>query len=158
MARFGSVYEHSPWVAEAAWRERPFRSLLELQGAMERAVSAASDERKMDLILAHPDLARKAAVAGELTVESEREQASAGLDQLSPEEYEAFNGMNHLYQERFGMPLIFCVREHTRESILKGAEERLSNSREEEIETALAEISKIARLRLEDLVEEGGKR
>ena len=158
MARFGSVYEHSPWVAEAAWRERPFRSLLELQGAMERGVSAASDERKMDLILAHPDLAGKAAVAGEVTVESEREQASAGLDRLSPEEYEALNGMNRLYRERFGMPLIFCVREHTRESILKGAEERLSNSREEEIETALAEISKIARLRLEDLVEEGGKR
>ena len=158
MARFGGVYEHSPWIAEAAWHERPFRGLSELRGAMERAVNAASDERKMELILAHPDLAGKAAVAGELTVESEREQTSAGLDRLSPEEYEAFTGMNRSYRERFGMPLIFCVREHTKESILKGAEERLGNTREEEMETALDEISKIARLRLEDLVEEGGKR
>jgi 2-oxo-4-hydroxy-4-carboxy-5-ureidoimidazoline decarboxylase len=134
------VYEHSPWVAEAAWHERPFRSLSELHGAMERAVNVAPDERKMELIRAHPDLAGKAAVAGELTVKSEREQASAGLNRLSPEEYEAFTGMNHSYRERFGMPLIFCVREHTKEAILKGAEERLGNTREEEIETALAEI------------------
>lgn len=152
------MYEHSPWVAEAAWREHPFRNLSELHEAMERAVNAASDERKMELVRAHPDLAGKAAVTGELTPESEREQASAGLDRLSPEEYEAFTGMNRLYREKFGMPLIFCVREHSRGSILKGAEERLGNSREQEIETALAEISKIARLRLEDLVEEGGKR
>lgn len=158
MARFGGVYEHSPWIAEAAWRERPFRSLSELHGVMERAVNAATGERKMELIRAHPDLAGKAAVAGELTPESEREQASAGLNRLSPEEYEAFTGMNRSYQEKFGMPLIFCVREHTKESILKGAEERLGNSREQEIETALAEISKIARLRLGDLIKEGGKR
>ena len=158
MTRFGGVYEHSPWVAEGAWHERPFRSLSELHGTMERAVNVASDERKMDLILAHPDLAGKAAVPGELTPESEREQASAGLNRLSPEEYEAFTETNHLYREKFGMPLIFCVREHTKESILKGAEELLANAREEEIETALAETSKIARLRLGDLVEEGGKR
>jgi OHCU decarboxylase len=158
VARFGGVYEHSPWVAEEAWRERPFRSLPELYGVMDRAVNAASDERKMELIRAHPDLAGKAAVAGALTPESEREQASAGLDRLSPEEFEAFTEKNRLYREKFSMPLIFCVREHTKESILKEAEERLGNSREQEIETALAEISKIARLRLEDLVEEGGKR
>src|ERR687893_291475 len=158
VARFGGVYEHSPWVAEGAWHERPFCSLSELHGAMERAVNAASDERRVELIRAHPDLAGKAAVAGELTPESEREQASAGLNRLSPEEYEAFTGMNRSYQEKFGMPLIFYVREHTKESILKGAEERLANAKEEEIETALAEISKIARLRLGDLVKEGGKR
>ena len=158
VARFGGVYEHSPWVAEAAWCERPFRGLSELHGAMESAVNAASDERKMELIRAHPDLVGKAAVAGELTPESEREQASAGLDRLSPEEYEAFTEMNRSYREKFGMPLIFCAREHSKESILKAAEQRRGNSKEEEIEVALAEISKIARLRLEDLVEEGGKR
>jgi 2-oxo-4-hydroxy-4-carboxy-5-ureidoimidazoline decarboxylase len=158
VARFGGVYENSPWIAEAAWRERPFHSLSELHGAMESAVNVASEERKMELIRAHPDLAGKAVVAGELTPESEREQASAGLDRLSPEEYEAFTETNYLYREKFGMPLIFCVREYSKESILKGAEERLGNSREEEVETALVEISKIARLRLGDLVEEGGKR
>jgi 2-oxo-4-hydroxy-4-carboxy-5-ureidoimidazoline decarboxylase len=158
VARFGGAYEHSPWVAEGAWYERPFRCLYELHQAMDRAVNAASDERKMELIRAHPDLVGKAAVAGELTPESEREQASAGLDRLSPEEYEAFTQMNRSYRKKFGMPLIFCVREHSKDSILKAAEQRLGNSKEEEIEMALAEISKIARLRLEDLVEEGGKR
>lgn len=158
VARFGGVYEHSPWVAEAAWCERPFRGLSELHAAMESAVNAASDERKMELIRAHPDLVGKAAVAGELTPESEREQASAGLNRLSPEEYEALTQMNRSYREKFGMPLIFCVREHSKGSILKAAEQRRGNSKEEEIEMALAEISKIARLRLEDLIEEGGKR
>ena len=158
VARFGGVYEHSPWVAEAAWCERPFRGLSELHAAMESAVNAASDERKIALIRAHPDLVGKAAVAGELTPESEREQASARLNRLSPEEYEAFTQMNRSYREKFGMPLIFCVREHSKDSILKAAEQRLDNSKEEEIEMTLAEISKIARLRLEDLVQEGGKR
>ena len=158
VARFGGVYEHSPWVAEAAWCERPFRGLSELHAAMESAVNAASDERKIELIRAHPDLVGKAAVAGELTPESEREQASARLNRLSPEEYEAFTQMNRSYREKFGMPLIFCVREHSKDSILKAAEQRLDNSKEEEIEMTLAEISKIARLRLEDLIEEGGKR
>jgi 2-oxo-4-hydroxy-4-carboxy-5-ureidoimidazoline decarboxylase len=158
VARFGGVYEHSPWVAEAAWCERPFRGLSELHAAMESAVNAASDERKIELIRAHPDLVGKAAVAGELTPESEREQASARLNRLSPEEYEAFTQMNRSYREKFGMPLIFCVREHSKGSILKAAEQRRGNSKEEEIEMTLAEISKIARLRLEDLIEEGGKR
>lgn len=151
------MYERSPWVAEEAWHERPFLSLSELHGTMVRAVNAAFDERKMALILAHPDLAGKAAIAGELTPESEREQASAGLDRLSKEEYEAFTEANRLYREKFKMPLIFCVREHTKESILRAARERLNNSKEEEVETALADISKIARLRLKDLVEEGGR-
>lgn len=132
--------------------------MSELQEAMERAVNAASHERKMNLILAHPDLAGKAAVAGELTVESEREQASAGLDRLTPEEYEAFTEKNRLYREKFGMPLIFYVGVHTKESILREAEERLVSTKEREIEMALAEITKIARLRLGGLIEEGGKR
>ena len=106
----------------------------------------------MALILAHPDLAGKAAVAGELTPESRDEQASAGLDRLTPEEYEAFTRMNADYRERFGFPMIVCVREHTKESILQNAASRLGNSREEEVEVALGEIAKIARLRLRELV------
>jgi OHCU decarboxylase len=107
----------------------------------------------MALILAHPDLAGKAAVAGELTPESTREQASAGLDRLTPEEYEAFTRLNIGYREKFGFPMIVCVREHTKESILAQAEARMEHSREQEIEVALGEIAKIARLRLQDLVE-----
>ncbi len=154
VSRFGSVFESSPWVAEGAWRERPFGGLSELHEAFVRAMHAAPRERRMDLIRAHPDLAGKAAVAGELTPESKGEQASAGLDRLTPQEYEAFTKMNADYRERFGFPMIVCVREHTRDSILQNAESRLENSREEEIEVALGEIAKIARLRLRDLVEE----
>ena len=152
VSRFGSVFESSPWVAEEAWRERPFLHRSELHEAFVRSVYDAPRQRQMDLIRAHPDLAGKAAVAGELTPESEGEQASAGLDRLTPEEYEAFTKMNADYRRRFGFPMIVCVREHTKESILHNAVSRLENSREEEVEVALGEIAKIARLRLQDLV------
>jgi 2-oxo-4-hydroxy-4-carboxy-5-ureidoimidazoline decarboxylase len=165
VSRLGSVFESSPWVAERAWGSRPFGSFFELHGAMVEAVDEASEERRMDLIRAHPDLAGRAAVAGELTPESTSEQASAGLDRLTPEEYEAFTKMNTNYRERFGFPMIVCVREHTKmpstayeiptltkESILRNAKDRLKNSREEEVEVALGEIAKIARLRLMELV------
>jgi OHCU decarboxylase len=152
--RLGPVYEHSPWVAEEAYGARPFDGIDGLHGAMVRAVEAAPEGRRMALILAHPDLAGRAAMAGELTLASKSEQASAGLDALSPREYREFHRLNDAYKEKFGFPLIFAVREHSKETILAGAERRLEHSRSEEIETALAEISKIARLRLEDLVEQ----
>jgi 2-oxo-4-hydroxy-4-carboxy-5-ureidoimidazoline decarboxylase len=158
VARLGSVFESSSWVAERAWGSRPFGSFAELYGAMAAVVSEASVERQMTLIRAHPDLAGKAAVAGELTPESTGEQASAGLDRLTQEEYEAFTEMNRAYRERFGFPMIVCVREHTKESILRDAGSRLGNSREAEVERALGEIAKIARLRLKDLVEQEGGR
>ena len=153
--KFASLYESSPWVAEVAWHGRPFGDLPELHEAFVRAVYEAPRERQMALIRAHPDLAGKAAVAGELTRESKGEQTSAGLDRLTPEEYESFTEMNTSYREKFGFPFIVCVREHTRETILADAETRLGRSRSEEIETALGEIAKIARLRLRDLVEAG---
>ena len=154
-ARFGSIFEHSPWAAVRAWRERPFDGLVGLHGAFERAMFEAPFERRLALIRAHPDLAGKAALAGELTPESTREQASAGLDRLSPEEYEAFTRTNREYHERFGFPLVIAVRGHTRETILAEAAARLKRSRPQEVETALAEISKIALLRLRDRVESG---
>ena len=153
VSKFGSLYERSPWVAERAWNARPFASLDDLCGAMVEAVRAAPEERKMALIRAHPDLAGKAAVAGELTRESEGEQASAGLDRLSAEKYRAFASMNRDYREKFGFPMIVAVKRHgSKESILRNARERLGNSRETEIETALGEIHEIARLRLEDAI------
>ena len=151
VARYGSLFEHSPWVAEQAWRSRPFGSVEEMWRAFEDAMYAAPWERQMDLIRAHPDLAGKAAVAGELTQESRREQASAGLDRLSPGEFEAFTRMNREYREKFGLPMVVCVREHTKESILENVRSRLENPRDEEIRTALAEISKISHYRLLDL-------
>ncbi len=156
VARFGSLYEHSPWVAAGAWRERPFGDLSELHGTFQRVVRDAPPERQLDLIRAHPDLAGKAAIAGDLTPESTREQASAGLNRLTPEEYEkAFTKANREYRERFGFPLIIAAREYTKETILAEGEARLKHSRSEEIETALSEIAKIAYLRLQDQVEPG---
>jgi 2-oxo-4-hydroxy-4-carboxy-5-ureidoimidazoline decarboxylase len=157
----GSVYEHSPWVAERAWRESPFEGPEDLRRALWRAVDEAPRGRQLDLIRAHPDLAGKAAVAGELTPESEREQSSAGLDRLSPEEYERFTDVNTAYRERFGFPMVVYVREHTKDSILAQAEARLANTREREVGTALEEIRKIAASRLEELIVsegEGGRR
>lgn len=150
---FGSVFERSSWVAEGAWEKWPFEDLDGLHAAFVRTVHDAPEGRRVALIRAHPDLAGKAALAGELTEESANEQASAGLDRLSPEEYERFHRLNAAYREKFGLPYVVCVRDNTRETIFAGAERRLSNPREEEIEAALGEIARISRLRLEDLVE-----
>ena len=154
LAAFGSIFEHSPWVAAGAWREGPFDGLGSLHGAFEKVMFEAPDERRLALIRAHPDLAGRAAIAGELTPESAREQASAGLDELTPGEYEAFTSANREYRERFGFPLVIAVRGHTKETILAEAERRIGRPRSAEVEAALAEISKIALLRLRDRVEE----
>lgn len=155
VARFGGVLEDSPHFASGAWHAGPFRDVEDLGRAFRDVMHAAPDGEKLALVRAHPDLAGKAAVAGELSSESAGEQSSAGLDRLSPDQYGAFTRMNAAYREKFGIPMIVCVREHTRESILQNAEARLGNTREEEFWTALGEISKIADLRLRDLVEDG---
>ena len=158
VARFGSLFEHSPWVAEEGWRSRPFGSVEEMWRAFEDAMYAAPRERQLDLIRAHPDLAGKAAVASELTQESAREQASAGLNRLSPGEFEMFTRMNREYREKFSLPMVVCVREHTKESILENVQSRLGNCRDEEIRMALTEISKISHYRLLDIVEKEEER
>jgi OHCU decarboxylase len=150
----GSLFEHSPWVAEAAWRRGPFGSVAELGAALEAAIREAPRERQLDLIRAHPELAGREAQQRTLTAESADEQASAGLDRLTAEELEALRRLNRSYRERFGFPLIVCVREHTKDSIMAWGAARLEHSREEEIDIALGEITKIARLRLADLVTE----
>jgi 2-oxo-4-hydroxy-4-carboxy-5-ureidoimidazoline decarboxylase len=158
VAKFGSLYEHSPWVAEGASEERPFGSLSEMHGAFKRALREASHEHRLSLIKAHPDLAGKAARSGDLTPESTQEQASVGLDRLSQEEYETFTKLNDAYKEKFDFPMIFAVREHTKKTILESAEARLQNSREEEVDKALEEINKIAGYRLWETIEEGERK
>jgi OHCU decarboxylase len=149
--RYGGLFEHSPWVAEDAWEKRPFEDREDLMGKLAQAMYEAPRERQLALIRAHPDLAGRAAVEGTLTPDSRREQASAGLDRLSPDEYEHFTRANTAYRQRFGFPFVVCVREHDKASILASAEARLQNDPETELRTALGEIAKIARLRLEDL-------
>jgi 2-oxo-4-hydroxy-4-carboxy-5-ureidoimidazoline decarboxylase len=150
--RLGSIFESSPWIAAQAWEARPFSSVEHLHAAMCAVIYGASPEQKVALIQAHPDLVGRAALAGTLSAESTREQVSAGLDRLSPAEIDTFQRLNARYRERFGFPFVICARENKKESILAGFAARLANSREEEIEAALQEIAKIARLRLLDTV------
>jgi len=151
VARYGAIFERSPWVARAAWPRAPFASVDELHGAMVAAVRAAPREDQLALIRAHPELAGREAAAGELTGASTREQASAGLNRLTASELDSWRALNRAYFDRFGFPLVVCVREHTKASILAWAQERLANDPDEEVEIALEEIAKIARLRLDEV-------
>jgi 2-oxo-4-hydroxy-4-carboxy-5-ureidoimidazoline decarboxylase len=150
---FGGAFEHAPWLAELAFAAGPFRSIEALHGAMVDAMRGAPRERQLALIRAHPDLAGRAAIAGELTAASSAEQAGAGLDRCAPEEFARFQELNHRYREEFGFPFILAVKGRTRGEILAAFERRLGNSPEAEFEEALSQIARIARLRLEDLVE-----
>ncbi len=151
-AALGGIFEHSSWVAKAASARRPFATLAALHDAMTAAVRAASDEKKLALVKAHPDLAGKAARAGALTADSTSEQASVGLDRLSEVEFERFTTLNDGYQGKFGIPFIICVRRHTKDSILSEFERRLTQDQSGAIDTALGEIFRIAALRLDSQV------
>jgi 2-oxo-4-hydroxy-4-carboxy-5-ureidoimidazoline decarboxylase len=152
IAALADIYEHSPWVAEAASAQRPFATLKALHEAMAAAVRNASPEAKLTLVKAHPDLAGKAARAGTLTADSTNEQASAGLDRLSEAEFARFHTLNNAYQNKFGIPFIVCVRRHTKDSILNEFERRLVQNNADAFDTALAEIFRIAALRLDQRV------
>jgi OHCU decarboxylase len=148
----GPVFEHSPWIAEAAWDKKPFAGLEHLHRTLCETVNHAGTDKQLALIRAHPDLVGRIALAGGLTKESTKEQAGAGLDRLAPAEIELFQKNNAAYQNRFGFPFVICARLNKKEAILAGFERRLGNSREQEIKTALEEIFKIAELRLWDLI------
>ncbi len=152
VAKLGDIFEHSPWIAARAWSARPFASVAALHGAMCGVVRRATRDEQVALIAAHPDLVGRAAAAGSLTPASREEQASAGLDRLAPAEIETFATLNAVYRARFGFPFVICVRENRKAAILEGMRTRIRNARETEIATALAEIAKIAKLRLESTV------
>jgi len=152
-AALADIYEHAPWVAQAVADKRPFPTLASLHAAMEAAVRAQPPDRQLELVRAHPDLAGKAARAGDLTAHSRAEQSSAGLDAMPEREFEAFHRLNGAYRDRFGFPFIICVRRHTRRSILAQFERRLAHHRADEIAAAVAEIGRIAALRLDERVE-----
>jgi urate oxidase len=155
VARFGGVFEHSPWIAEAA-HDRGLTaghdSAEGLHAAMVAVMRAAGDEARMALIRAHPDLAGKLAAAGRLTAESTGEQASAGLDRLTDEERAEFMRLNGAYQARFGFPFIIAVRGRTKDEIRAAFVSRLENDAPAEFAEALRQIERIALLRLKDLL------
>jgi len=155
VTRYGGVYEHSPWVAEAlcaqgigAADDQPDA----LAARMAAIVEAAGRERQSALLSAHPELAGKLAIAGSLTPESRIEQASARLDQCSPLEFARFQELNAAYSARFGFPFIIAVRGLQRAEILAAFERRVDNNKADEFREALDQVHKIARLRLATMV------
>jgi 2-oxo-4-hydroxy-4-carboxy-5-ureidoimidazoline decarboxylase len=142
IAHYGGVFEHSPWVAARAAQMLPLPSL---HAGLMKVVMDATSEEQLALIRAHPELAGRAAVDGTLTEASAAEQASAGLDRLSQEEFDRFHALN----AKFDFPFIICVRLTNKAGILDAMERRLANDREAEVAEALAQIGEIVRLRLE---------
>ncbi len=151
--RYGGIYEHSPWVAQETHEiAGEIEDVGELATVFAMCVEQATNDRKLALIRAHPDLAGKASISDELTEESTVEQASAGIDQCSEEEYQQFQELNDQYKDRFGFPFVMAVRDSDRQEILAAFQRRLENDGQTEFDTAIREIHKIARLRLQVLV------
>lgn len=147
-AAVGDVFELAPWVAKAAHARRPFATVSDLHAAMMGAVRAAPREQQLAFVRNHPDLAGKAARAGDVTDDSRREQASAGLDTLSDEEFTRFHRLNDAYKAKFGFPFMICVRRHTRDSILSEFERRLGRDETTEFAQAMQEVFYVTRLRI----------
>ncbi len=154
-ARFSHVFEYSAWISEAAFDAGLPADATTAEGlhrALCAVLRAAPRERKQALIEAHPDLAGRLARAGRLTSDSIREQSSVGLDRLSDEEYERFTTLNAAYREKFGIPFIMAVKGHTKEDILECFRRRIMNDAETEFADALAQIERIALLRLKGIL------
>jgi OHCU decarboxylase len=144
----GWVFEHSPWVAERAWHYRPFASCAHLSERMNREVAAASVDEQLALLRAHPDLGTRAKISSS----SAGEQAGAGLDRLTAEEYERLLALNGAYHEKFGFPFLCAVKGSDKVAILEALERRLGADREDEFQEALRQVYRIARFRLESVV------
>ncbi len=149
LKRYGAIYEHSPWIAEAAFKDVGDAPVERLHAAMKKAVEQGTHEQQLALIRAHPDLAGRLGQA--LTRESTMEQKGAGLDQCSPEEFAEFTKLNDAYKKKFDFPFIIAVKGHNRQSILENFRARIHNDLEAEFRAALEQIHKIARFRLEAL-------
>ena len=149
----GGVFEHSPWVAEGTYAARPFASVDALHAAMVAVVERASPAQQLALIRAHPELAGKAAIRRELTAASNAEQAGAGLSACSPEEFAKLQSLNARYNATFGFPFILAVKGYDRAGVIAEFERRVGRSAVEERAESLRQIARIARLRLQSLLE-----
>jgi 2-oxo-4-hydroxy-4-carboxy-5-ureidoimidazoline decarboxylase len=148
VATLGWVFEHSPWVAERAWALVPFSDLGHLHDAMRQVVSSASKEEQLMLLHAHPDLGERARMSNA----SSKEQSGAGLDNLSPDEYQRLKRLNAEYREKFGFPFLYAVKGNTKYDILQALEQRLRNNATEEFQQALEQVYRIALFRLQGMI------
>ena len=152
VAILGGVFEHSPWVAQRAFGERPFANVGALHAAMVAAMTRAPESEQLALLRAHPELAGKAAVRGELTADSTKEQSGAGLSQCSPAEFAYLTELNRRYNEKFGFPFILAVKGYDRAGIIREFARRVEQDRPTEFGECLAQIARITRFRLDALV------
>ena len=155
VARFGGVFEHSPWIAERAYDAGGLQETPTAEGvhvALVGQFRAASASEQLGVLRAHPDLAGKLAIAGDLTEDSRNEQAGAGLDRLSADEHVRFTALNTNYTDKFGFPFIIAVKGLSKDDILAAFESRIDNTPEQEFETALRQVERIALLRLTALL------
>jgi 2-oxo-4-hydroxy-4-carboxy-5-ureidoimidazoline decarboxylase len=152
VARLGAIYEHSPWVADAAWLSRPFGSAAQLHSAMQEAVLKSEPAKQLQLVRAHPQLLGRLARPEQLTAASRHEQAASGLDRCSADELDSLHRLNRAYSQRFGFPFVIAVRGLDPAQVIAQMTARLNNGAEQELMTCLNEIGRIARFRLEDLV------
>jgi 2-oxo-4-hydroxy-4-carboxy-5-ureidoimidazoline decarboxylase len=151
LAVYGQLFDHSPWVVERAWDKRPFADAGALQRAFLAVIAEATADERRALAGAHPELADKVAIARGLTAASAKEQASAGLDRLTPDEYETFHALNRAYRDKHGFPFIICVQLNDRAAILAAMEARLDRDSEAELDEAMTQVGLISRLRLADI-------
>ena len=147
-AALGDIFEHSPWVADAAWAVRPFGSVRALHEAMMDGVRASSKARQIEFLRGHPPLSGSAVRAGSMTSDSIAEQKSAGLEALSATEEQTLDRLNRAYEARHGFPFIVCVRHYTRAGIFAEFESRTSREPAQELAEALRQVGFITRLRL----------
>ena len=148
VAAIGWVFEHSPWVAERAWDQRPFASFEALHSSMVAIVDAAGEPAQLALLRAHPDLGARA----KMSEASVGEQAGAGLDSLTPQEFERLHALNGDYRARFGFPFLFAVKGASKHEVVAALERRRFAARDEELAEAQRQVARIARFRLEDII------
>lgn len=151
VARFGGVYERSPWVAEQAWGARPFAGRMALEQAMQEVVRTSGRQRQLELIGLHPRLGTRLRLSGY----SREEQSGAGLLSAAPEELEELARLNAAYEARFGFPFILAVRSASVRQILDSCRARIDHAAASEFDESLRQVFRIAHFRLSDLVDDG---
>ncbi|XP_023324310.1 2-oxo-4-hydroxy-4-carboxy-5-ureidoimidazoline decarboxylase isoform X3 [Eurytemora carolleeae] len=149
---FENIVEHSPMVGEELDRLRPFSSSNQFLQLVDIVIKSLPNCQKIEILEKHPDLAGKLADSNLLTPESTREQKAAGLDLMSPEQKQKIVELNNVYRSQFGFTFVVCARENKADSILRGLDGRVLNTAERELEIGINEVSKIARLRAQDIL------